>query len=115
MLGLEPETKAGALHNGAAGRGVAAHEQRNSQDAFVAYHRYFSRCATLQYIQQRHNRRGRKVHMFELPAGLVQHATKRHFSAFELGPQALKLGHRQGCEQVVLQRVVLCIHERRKS
>ena len=44
---------AGALHDGAARRGFAAHEQRHANGAFVAHHGDFRRRAILHHIEQR--------------------------------------------------------------
>ncbi len=101
-----------ALHDGATRRGLTAHEQGNAENALVADHGDFSRCAILHDIQQRHDGIGRKVDVFELPARLVEHFAQLQWDQLQMGSKALKLACRQCREQVILLRVVWDFHDR---
>src|SRR6202790_3165297 len=66
QFGLEQESVPGALHHRAARRGLAAHEQRDAEDALVAYDRDFSGCAILHDIEERKNGGGGEIDMAQL-------------------------------------------------
>ncbi|MNT22528.1 hypothetical protein D3C72_1579150 [compost metagenome] len=80
----------GALHNGAARRAFAAHEDRNADQAFVADHRDLGRGAVLHYVQQRHDGVGGKVDVAQGAAGLVEHLAKGQLDQLEVGQQAVQ-------------------------
>ena len=98
---FQAQALAGALHDRAAGRGLAAHEQRDADDALVADHSDLGRSAIFHDVQQRDDGSDRKVHMAQRAAGLVKHLSQRHFDQFELWLPALPLCVRQCGEQMV--------------
>ena len=108
--GAQAPALARALHHGAAGRGLAAHEQRDADHAFVADHRNLGRRAVLHHVQQRDDGRGREVHMAERAARLVQHLAERQVDPLEQGLPALPFGGRQGGQQVVFARIAKVCH-----
>jgi len=99
---LQPERVARDLHHGRAWRGVAPHEQRNSDHAFIANPGGFGRCAGLHDIVQRHDGGGGEIGVVQLPAGFVEHCAKRHRDQLQMRRQRLQLRRRQGGEKMVL-------------
>ena len=86
---------AGALHDRPAGRGFAAHEQRDAEHAFVADHRDLGRCAVFHHVQQRHDGRGGKVNVGHGHARLGEDLPQRHGHRFELGQPPRPLFRRE--------------------
>ena len=105
-LGFQPQTLSGALYHGPARRGIAAHEQRNTDDALIAHHGDLGGGAVLHHIQQRDDGGRWKVHMAQRAAGLIQHSSERHLDGLHLRQQARLHGIRQRCEQMILVDIV---------
>src|ERR1700679_4167550 len=113
-LRLQPISQSGALHYRAARRGIAAHEQRNTDDALIAHHGDLVGGTILHHVQQRDDGRRWKVHMAQRAAGFVKHLAERHVDPLELWQPALRFGIRQCGEQVVL-RVQSCSSARERQ
>jgi len=91
----------GALHHGAA-HGALAGEHGNADHAFMADHGDFRGGAIFHHIQQRHDRRGWKIHVFQFAAILEQLLAKRQGDQFEVFKQGFQDFARQGGQQFVL-------------
>ena len=92
----QPVTVARGLHHGRAGRGIAAHEQRNADDAFVAHARGFGRCAGLHDIVQRHDGGGGEIGVLQLSAGFVEHFAEQHRDQFQMRQPGARIPPRAG-------------------
>ena len=86
--------------------GVAAHEQRNTDNAFTTDAGGFGRRARLGHIVQRDDAGGREISVLQLSAGFVKHLPERHRNQFQLRRQRLEFSRRQGGEKMVLIRTV---------
>ena len=93
-----------ALHDGAAGRGVAAHEQGNAEDAFIAVDGDFGRRAILHDVQERNDARGGEIDVLQLGAGFIEDITEAHRYRFQMRCEPLEVAGRQGVEKMVLPR-----------
>ena len=81
-----------ALHDRAAGRRLAAHEQRDADHAFVADDGDLGRRAVLHHVEQRDDRRRREVDVAQRAARFVEHLAERQVDRLELRQPALPLG-----------------------
>src|SRR5665213_1125482 len=70
-LADQPVSAAGTLNDCAARGGFTAHEQRDADDAIIAYGCDFCRRAVLQHIQERYDGVGRKIDVPKAIAGLI--------------------------------------------
>ena len=102
QVGLEAVSVPGALHHRAAGRGVAAHEQRYAENALVADDGDFGRRAILHHVQQRNDAGRREVDVSQRGAGLVEHVAQLHRYQFQMGCEPVVVGCRQRVEEVIL-------------
>ena len=101
QFGLEPHAVPRALHDGAAGRGVAAHEQRNAEDAFVAHDGDFGRRAVLHDVEQRHDGRGREIDVAQLRPRFVEDLAELHGNWLEMRDEPLVVALRQRGEKMI--------------
>ena len=102
---LQPVGVTGALHNGPAGRGLAAHEEGDADDSLVTDHGDFGRCAVLHDVEQGHDRGGGEIDVAHPNAGLVKHLTERHRDPFQMREEACVFVRRQGGEKMILAGV----------
>src|SRR5438045_1277926 len=73
----QPVALAAALHNGAARRRLAAHEERDPDYAVVADDGDLGRSAVLQYIEERNDRATREIQVALGTARFVHRRSKR--------------------------------------
>jgi len=85
----QPVAVAGALHDGATGRRLSAHEERDADDAFVADHGDLGRRAVLHHVEKRDDRGRREVDVTERRSGFVDDLPQGHLDALELGQPSL--------------------------
>src|SRR5207245_2258324 len=91
LLPDQSVSAAGALHYRAARGGFIAHEQRDSDQAFVAYHGNFRRTTVFQHVQQRYDGVSRKIDVAQDIAGFVQDLAKRHLNELQVRVESLLL------------------------
>src|SRR6202158_4231915 len=117
QIGLKPESVPRALHHRAAGRGLAAHEQRYAEDALVADDSNFSRRAILHDVEERKDGGGGEVDIPQLDSGFIENLTELHRYQFEVGCEPLVVAGWQGVEQMILMGTVAfrCSHLRSPS
>jgi hypothetical protein len=106
LLPDQPVGVAGALHNRPARGGFPTHEQRDADETFVADHRDLRRRAVGQHVQQRHDGIGRKRHVAQEIAGLVQDLAERQRHEPQVRVQSFAFRRGQRSQQVVLLRIV---------
>jgi hypothetical protein len=103
---IEPVGMARDLHHRRAGRGVAAHEKRDADDALVAHARGFGRCARLHHIMQRDDGGDREIGVLQLSAGLEEDFAERKRKGFQVRLEAIEFRRGQGREKEILVRAV---------
>ena len=104
-LRTQPVGLSRVLHHRLAGRGAAAHEDRNPDHAVVAHHRDLGRPAVQRQVQQRDYCRTRKIHIRRCSARIAEHLAHRQVHQFELGQPAFPFGIGQQRKQLVLARI----------
>jgi len=90
-LRLEPVAEARGLHHRRTGRRIAAHEQRDSQHAFVADTRYFRRFAGFHDVQHRHDGGRGKMRVQQLLARTIEGFTEPHRKPLQVRRQLPEL------------------------
>ena len=108
---FQPVAVAGALHDRAAGRGFAAHEQGNTDDSLVADDGDFGRSAIRHDVEQGNDGGGGKIDVAHLAAGLIKRLGERHRDQFQIGQDASVLVRRQGGKKVVLAGIMSPAHK----
>ena len=103
---LQPIGMPGRLHDSCAGRGVAAHEQRNADNAFMAHTRHFRRGAGFGDVMQGDDAGGREIGVAHLHARLVEAFAQRQGHQLQMRGKTFEFRRRQGGKQVVLVRVM---------
>jgi hypothetical protein len=91
-----------ALNHRTAGSTLAAHEQGDSDQAFVTGDGDFGRGAAFHHIEQRDDTGGGKVHVTLVAAGFIDRPAQRHCYRLEVGQQARVVNGRQRSDQIVL-------------
>jgi hypothetical protein len=111
-LRLHPEGVPGALHDGAVGHGVAAHEERDADQALATRHAHLGRGAVLHQVEERDDGGGGEIDVALPPAGLVDDLAEREGDAPEVRPEPLKLLLGEPGEQPIACRFNLSLrHE----
>lgn len=100
------KTKARAQHHRTAGRGFAAHEQRDTDHALITDHGDLGRRTVLHLVHQRDYGRGRKINAVQCVPRLVECLAQRHVDGFKLRQPTPPLVGRQRREQAVQLGVV---------
>jgi len=85
----QPIGVARVLHDGPIRHDCVAHEESDTDDALVADHGDFGRCAILQRIEQRHDGGRGEIDVTQLVPGLVKNVVERHLDQFQMGRQVL--------------------------
>ncbi len=94
------------LHDRAVRGRLAAHEQRDADQALVARYRKLCRRAISEHIQQRDDAVGRKIHVPQRVTGFIQDLAERHIDELQVREDPFPLLGGEGREQVILGRVV---------
>ena len=92
-------------------RGLATHEQGDADDALVADHGDFGRCAVFHDVEQRHDGGGGEIDVAHRNTGFANGVAQRHRDQFQMGEQARIFVRREGGEQVILAGVMGVGHE----
>jgi hypothetical protein len=100
-LGLEAVAIAGALDHGAAG-GAFAHEQRDTDRAFMADHGDLGGGAVFHHVQQGDDGGGGEINVFEFAAVFEQFLAEGQRNQFQVLKQGFQVLARQGRKQLIL-------------
>src|ERR1700688_1614134 len=100
---LRPQSKSmtRALHDRAARRGSAAHKERDSQNAFMAYNGNLRRSGILQLVEKGDDCSGGEIGVRKRIPRFVQHVAQTHFDVFQVWLPALEILLRQRCKQLI--------------
>ena len=93
------------LHFGAAGQALAAHVDRNADQALIAYQRRLAGRVVFQLVDQRNDARDREMQKIDVFAGLEHQQAAGQGHQLEVRQQALVVLGRKGGQDLVLLRV----------
>src|SRR5690606_24384847 len=102
----QTQALARALHHRAAWRGLAAHEDRNPDDALVAHDGDLGGGAVLHDIEQRYDGCRREIDVALSPTRFVEYLSQGHFHRFELRMPSPPLRVGQRGQKRIASRIV---------
>jgi hypothetical protein len=108
--GVEAVCLARALRDRAAWRRLTAHEQCNANEPFIADDRNFGGRAVFHHVEQRDDRRGRKIDVIEPIAGFVDDLPQGHIDAYQMRGKTSPLRLWQNGEQMIPFRMIPVHH-----